>query len=127
MLFTDETKKLILSYVIACLIPVAFVIPMYFYTDLGLSNELLIVAMCYLGYTGLYLVTRAGIFDVFRFQFINWISSFRRGGKVLYPDMQQYRERLQEKRHMARQLWIPWCVIGTICLILCIIFAYFPI
>lgn len=127
MLFTDETKKLIISYVIAGILPVAFVVPMYFCTGLGLSNELLIVAVCYLGYVGLYLVTRAGTFDVFRFQFLNWISSFRRKGKILYPDMQDYKMRLEEKRHTSRQLWVPWAIVGTICLILCIIFAFFPL
>lgn len=127
MLVTDETKKLIISYLVACLIPVAFVIPMYFFTNLGLSNELAIVAVLYLGCTGMYLVTRAGIFDIFRYQFINWLSSFKKGSKLRYTDVQEYKDHLAEKRHVARQLWVPWVIVGSICLVLCIIFAFYPI
>ena len=127
MLFTEETKKLIISYVIAIIIPIAFIVPMYFCTTFGLSNEFLMVAVCYLGFVGLYLVTRAGTFDIFRYQFINWFSSFGRKNKLRYNDVSEYKLKLSEKRHMARQMWHPFAIVGTICLILCIIFAFFPI
>lgn len=127
MLFNDLVKKFIISTLIAIILAVSFILPMSLCTNFGLSNCFVIVAVFYLGGTGLYLVTRAGTFDVFRYQFINWLSSFRKGSKKRYEDAYTYKEHLSEVREDNRKLWIPFVVIGIISLILSIIFAFYPI
>ena len=127
MLLTKRVKILIIISVLATVLPLAFILPMYFCTKFGLSNCFIVVACIYLGFTGLYLVTRAGTFDVFRYQFINWTYSFRKGSKLRYKDAYSYQEHLSEHREESRKYWIPFVVVGTICLILSIVFAFYPL
>lgn len=127
MLFTERTKKVLIHFIVAVSISVTFTLLMYFLTDFGLSNTSIIVAVSYLGYVGLYLVTRAGVFDIFRFQFIQWISSFRPKKRLPYEDAYSYKEKLAEKRSTSKHVFLPWLIVGLVYLILAISTAFYPL
>lgn len=127
MLFTDYLKHLLIVSAIALIAPLIFIFPMFFCTSFGLSNIFAVIATIYLGGCGLYAITRAGTFDVFRYQFINWMSSFRKEGNLRYKDAYTYQEKMRESREKTRKFWIPFVVIGLISAILSLVFAYFPV
>lgn len=126
MLITHDMKKSIACWIIAVLAVLIYSLPMYFLTDWNLSNIFAIPGVLYLGYVGLRAVTRCGIFDVFAYQFANWLSSWKRGIPKKYEDAYQYKVEISEKRHDNKMVWLPWVVVGSLCLTLCIIFAFFP-
>lgn len=109
---------------IAIIVPIAIVLPIYFLTDMILSNIFAIVAVLYLGGCGLYGITTAGTFDIFRYQFSNWISSFKKGSPLRYKDAYTYQERLNEVREGRKNYWLPFLIIGVIFAILSLIFAF---
>ena len=127
MLITKRFITILILSLVAAALPLAFVLPMYFYTEVVLANLLTIVGVVYLAFTGLYLVTRAGTFDVFRYQFINWMSSFKKGSPLPYKDAYSYQMHLEVKRDGSRSYWIPFVVVGAIYLILGIVFSFFSV
>ena len=127
MLITKEKIILIICSVCGAILPLAFVLPMYFCTNVILGNLLSIVGVVYLGFSGLYLVTRSGMFDVFRYQFINWMSSFKKGIPLPYKDAYEYKMHLEEKRENNSYYWLPFVILGALYLIAGILFSFFPI
>lgn len=126
MLLTDDLKKNIVSWLIASLLVVAFILPMYFLTKWSWSNIMLVPAALYLGYIGLRWVARSGMFDLFSYQFVNLFSSFRKGSPKKYADAYEYKTHMKENRESKPMVVLPWLIIGLICLILCVIFSFFP-
>jgi hypothetical protein len=124
MLFTDYLKKLCIITGVAIIVPLIIFLPMYFLTDWVLSNIFALIATLYLGGSGLYAITRGGTFDVFRYQFINWMSSFKKNSPRPYKDAYSYQEKLNEVREGRKNFWLPFVIIGTIFAILSIIFAF---
>lgn len=127
MLITDRVKKVILCWIIAIVIPPAFILPMYFCTQFGLSNEFLVMACLFLGWTGLQFVTKAGTFDVFRYQIINWVSYAKKDGKKRYEDAYEYKMHLEDVRSEHRGIYLPWLIVGSIMLLMCILTAVLDI
>lgn len=126
MLITTDVRKNILCWVIATILPVGFFILMYFLTDWRLTNIFLVPGALYLGYLGLRFVTRMGTFDLFAYQFVNWTSSWRKGSPKKYQDAYEYKNHMSEQRSEHKMIFLPWLVIGLICMILCIVLSFFP-
>lgn len=125
MYLSDYLKKNIILFVVLGVIIPIFVVPMYYFTSWNLSDIFLIPAALYLGYLGLAFVVRAGIFDTFRYQTINWVhTTFRRGAPKRYDDAYEYKQEKEEKRKQNGFVFLPWLVYGGLCLLLCLIFAF---
>lgn len=70
-------------------------------------------------------MVRAGIFDTFRYQTINWVhTTFRKGTPKRYDDAYEYKQEKEEKRKQNGFVFLPWLVYGGLCLLLCLIFAF---
>ncbi|MFA6861434.1 MAG: DUF3899 domain-containing protein [Bacilli bacterium] len=127
MLLLKRTKQNIICWAIAIVVPIVVILPLYFCSNFGLSNSCLIPGVCFVGYVLLSFVTRSGTFDVFRYQFINLMYSFKPHSPHKYKDCYEYQETMKEKRSENSVIWIPWVVVGVILIILAIIFAYLDI
>ena len=126
MLLTNDLKKNIASWLIAVMVVVAFILPMYFLTKWSWSNIMLVPGALYLAYVGLRWVARFGTFDIFSYQFVNLFSSFRKGAPKKYNDAYEYKSHMTEQRENKPMVWLPWLTVGTICMILCVVFSFFP-
>lgn len=126
MIVDSFFKKNIICWIISICAVIAFVLPMYFFTIWSVSDILLIPGVTYLGYLGLRMIVRFGTFDVFSYQFQNWVSSWKKDMPKKYQDAYEYKSHMKDKRENNKFVWIPWLVIGLICLILCLIFSFFP-
>lgn len=126
MIFTDDIKKNALCWILSISFAILFIFPMYFLTAWNLSDIMLVPGIAYIGYVLLRVIARLGTFDVFAYQFSNWFSSWKRGIPKKYQDAYEYKQYAKEKRHDHKLVYLPWLAIGTICLILCIIFSFFP-
>lgn len=126
MLVTPYAKKNGICFIAAIIAALLFILPMYFFTKWNLSNIMLLPAALYLGYIGLRLVARLGMFDIFSYQIVNWVYSWRKGMPKKYEDAYEYKSHMKEKREENKLVWIPWVSLGSICLILSIIFSFYP-
>lgn len=127
MLLLPETKKTIICWIVSCALPLIIIPPIYLCTDFYLSNCCVIIGVIYLGVLGLWFVARQGFFDLFAYQFSNWFSSFRKGSPKKYKDVYTYKEIQKEKRRTHQFIWLPFLIVGSILVILAIIFAYYLI
>ncbi len=126
MLITTEMKKNIICWIIAVSAATLFILPMYFFTQWNVSNILLVPGSLYLGYLALRWIVRFGFFDVFSYQVQNWFTTWRRGTPKKYNDAYEYKEHMADKRSEHKMVFLPWLVIGSICLVLAIILSFFP-
>lgn len=118
----DLIKKIVTWSVL--LILIAVIVPLlYFLAKWNLSDCFLIPTVLYLAAAGLMFVVRMGTFDLFSFQFANWYNSWKKGIAKKYDDYPQYRQIKQEKRKNNSFYYLPYLVVGGICLILTIVFA----
>lgn len=117
MPLTPRTIKTIISWIVATIAPIAFIVPMYYFTNFGLSNCFLIPTILYLGYVALLFICRWGTFDLFRYQFINWISFAKKDGQKKYKDAYEYKQHLEEVRSNNKPIFLPWLVIGALLLV----------
>lgn len=124
MLLLPKYKKRIIVWVIAILIPVAVICPVYFCTGFGLSDSFLIPGLVYLAGCCLLFVARAGMFDTFRYQFANFLSTWKRNSPKRYEDLIQYKEIKEEKRRLNKPFYLPFLAIGLLLVVLAIIFAF---
>jgi hypothetical protein len=127
MLISKRTKASIACWIISVVVALAVIIPLRLFSSFGLSNSCLVVGLVYLGLIFFIYVNRWGMFDTFRFQFINFCYSFRKGAPHKYKDAYSYQESMASKREESHPIWIPWVVIGGLCLILAIVFAFYPV
>lgn len=127
MVLLPEAKKNLICWIIAASIIPVVSVPVYFFSGFGLSNVLLIIGACYLGYVLLSYIVRQGVFDVFTYQAANLFSSFRPDSRLRYRDLYQYRKDKEEKRAETPMVWIPWTVVGSVLMILSLVFAFFPV
>ena len=67
MLLLPKYKKRIIAWAIAIVIPIVVILPVYFCTDFGLSNTLLIPGLVYLAGCALLFIGRSGTFDLFAY------------------------------------------------------------
>lgn len=125
MLFTREKIVNLILWIVLAIVPVAFVIPMYFCTKFGLSNSLLVPSLVYLSIASLVFVHRAGTFDTFEYQFGKWFLAW--GKKNPRQTANEFHQERKRKRKHNPFPYIPFLTYGTILLILCIIFAYYII
>ena len=124
MLLLPKYKKRIIAWAIAIVIPIVVILPVYFCTDFGLSNTLLIPGLVYLAGCALLFIGRSGTFDLFAYQFSNLLSSWRRGVTKKYEDLIQYKEVKEERRKLNKPSYLPFLAIGLILVVLAIIFAF---
>ena len=121
MLLLPNTKKQIINWVVAITIP-SIVIPLVAcLSDYGLSNSFLIVGAAYIAYVVLWALGRAGMFDLFAYQFTNWSYSFRKNSPKKYEDLTEYREVKTVKRRSSKPAWLPYIIIGSALIITAII------
>lgn len=126
MLLTTDLKKSVLCWILSISMVLLFTLPMYFFTSWSLSDIFLIPGVLYLGYLALRWIVRTGVFDVFAYQFSNWFSSWKKGIPKKYQDAYEFKEEVKEKRKDHRMVFLPWLVVGGVCLILCIVFSFYP-
>ncbi len=126
MLVTKDGKKNILFFLVLIALTLTYVFLMYFLTKWNLSDIFILPSALWLGYLSLRFVARTGIFDVFSYQIINWTSSWKKGIPKKYQDAYEYKVHIKEERSNHKVTWIPFLAIGGICLILCVIFSFFP-
>lgn len=124
MLLLPKYKKRIIAWAIAIVIPIVVILPVYFCTDFGLSNTLLIPGLVYLAGCALLFIGRSGTFDLFAYQFSNLLSSWRREVTKKYEDLIQYKEVKEERRKLNKPSYLPFLAIGLILVVLAIIFAF---
>ena len=125
MYFDERMKKSLILWVSLGVATLAFVLPMYFFSNWNLSDVFLLPGAIYLSYLVLALVTRAGIFDTFRYTTINWFhTTFKRGTPKRYEDAYEYKQMKEEQRKENRMIFLPWLSYGLLCIILCIVFAF---
>lgn len=124
MLLTYDKKVNFILWIVLAVLPPCFVLPMYFLTDFGLSNSLLVPSLVYLAIAGLCFVHRAGTFDVFEFQMGRWFSSWGRRPGASQMTANEFSQERKRKRKNHPFPYLPFLSYGTILLILCIIFAY---
>jgi|GEM_PF-2548083 len=86
MLISKRTKASIACWIISVIVALAVIIPLRFFSSFGLSNSCLVVGLVYLGVIFFIYINRWGMFDTFRFQFINFCYSFRKGSPHKYKD-----------------------------------------
>jgi hypothetical protein len=127
MLLTPRQKKTIIAWILAVCLPLPVILPLYFCSDFGLSNACLVPGVVYLGLLGMAVVIRGGVFDVFNYQFMNFIYSWRKGSPHRYEDAYGYQTMMKERRRQDKLIWLPWTVVGTILLTLAIVFAFYPV
>ncbi len=122
MLFSRYIK-VIVSWIIALVIP-AIIIPLVaVYTEFGLSNIFAIIGVLYLGIIGLWEVSRLGAFDIFSYQFTNLFYSFLKHSPKKYSDYMEYKSYASEKRSLSFFPWLPFTIVGVILVIVSIILA----
>ncbi len=123
MLLLPNTKKQLINWAIAIAVP-SIVIPLVAcLSDYGLSNTFLIVGVIYLAYVALWAVGRAGTFDTFAYQFVNWTYSWRKGAPKKYEDAYDYQEKKKLKRSSSKPAWLPYIVVGTALVVAAIIIS----
>jgi hypothetical protein len=98
MLLLPETKKKIIVWSVASLILPIVILPLHFFSPMTLSNIFLMLGIIYLGVAGLVFVYRAGTFDLFNFQFVNWLNSWRRNAPA-------GRDRTANDSHLRKMDW----------------------
>ncbi|MDD6240528.1 MAG: DUF3899 domain-containing protein [Eubacteriales bacterium] len=126
MLITEKTKKEILCYLFGIIAFVVYFLPMYFFSSWNLSDIFLIPTIVFLSYDALRFIGRTGVFDLFAFQFANWLSSWRKGDPLKYKDAYEYKEQKRESREEKGWIWLPWLIYGMVCLFFCLLFAFLP-
>lgn len=127
MLLLPKAKKKIINWAFAILLPSVFVPTVALCTNFGLSNSFLVPSICFLGGCALVFVIRCGTFDLFSYQFVNFWYSFIRHSPKKYKNLGQYREVHSEKRKLHSAPYLPYLTIGSLLLVLAIIFAFVTI
>jgi flagellar basal body-associated protein FliL len=127
MLLTPRKKKTLICWVIAIVVPLAVILPLVFCSSFGVSNSCLIPGLVFLAYIGMAFIIRGGAFDVFNFQFINFWYSFAPRSPRKYQDAYQYQELKEEQRKQNHLIWIPWVSVGTLLVLLAVLFAFIPL
>ena len=127
MLLLPKSKKTILSWAIAVVLPAIVILPVACCTTFGLSNSFLIPGVVYVAGVVLVWVTRCGVFDTFAFQFSNFLYSWLRHSPKKYDNLPQYKEIKGEKRRLNPAPYLPFAIIGALLVILAIIFAFVKI
>lgn len=126
MFLKKDLKKNILISIILVSISSAYIVLMYFLTDWNLSNIFVLPAVLCLSYIALRWVARFGTFDVFSYQIVNWVSSWKKGSPKKYEDAFEYKNHMKEQREDHKMIWMPFFAMGMILLILCVVFSFFP-
>lgn len=123
MLLLPEQKKKIIYWSVTTVVPLAFILPLYFFSPLGLSECFLVPGILYLAICALVMINRSGMFDIFNYQFINLMSSFRPGSPKKYKTAGDYSLMVKEKRHHNKFYYLPFIVYGVLYLALAILVA----
>lgn len=126
MFIKTELRKNILLFLITGSVSVCYVLLMYFLTQWNLSDIFILPGALCLGYVGLRMIARVGIFDVFGYQITNWTTSWKKGSPKKYQDAWEYKNHMKEQREIHKMTWIPFVFIGVVFLSLCIIFSFYP-
>lgn len=126
MLLKIDLKRHLIEWGIAIVLLVTYFLLMYFLTDWIISNIFIIPAVLYISYVGLRWVFRSGVFDIFTYQFSSWISSWRKETDKKYESAYDYKEHMKEERSEKGMVFLPWLLLGIICLVLCIVFSFYP-
>ena len=127
MLITERTKKVFLCYLCGIIASLLYFLPMYFFSNWPLSDSFLIPTSVFLGYDALRFIGRTGVFDLFTYQFTNWLSSWRKNMPLAHKDPYEYRNQKREARKENGWIWLPWLILGTLCLFFCLLFAFVPV
>lgn len=123
MLLTYDKKINLILWIVLAILPPCFVLPMYFLTNFGLSNSLLVPSLVYLGIAGLVFVQRAGTFDIFEFQLTNWFSAWKKKSYNRQTAGEFHQDRVRKRKNHPFP-YLPFLAYGVLLLVLCIIFAY---
>lgn len=67
-----------------------------------------------------------GTFDVFAYQFSTWFQSFKKGMPKKYESAYEYKQHIQEVRLNNNWIYLPYIIVGSIFLILCIVLSFYP-
>lgn len=126
MILTPDQIKRIIAWCIALLVPVAVILPVYFFSDFGLSNICALLGVFSLSYVSLSLVARLGTFDIFHYQLGRLFDSFRKGMPKRYEDAYAYQKSKAELRKEHPLIWLPYTVSGLTLILFSILFALNP-
>lgn len=124
MRITSETKRKIITWTVLSLLSALSILLCYFLGHWNLSDCFLVPGVGYLALAGMIFVSRRGVFDIFNYQFRNFVDSFRKGSPKRYENAGDYK--IEKKRYRDGNPfdYLPYLLLGSIYLILCIVFAF---
>jgi hypothetical protein len=128
---SEDIRKKINSWLILIFIALAIFSIIFFarrqMTLQAASDALFATAALILGFVGLMLTARTGVYDITSYSFLRLKESFKKGAPKTFEDAYTYYEYKREKRSKNKPYYLPHLVIGLLLLGLALLFAFMSI